>query len=400
MAESLFDTENNLSCPICLDLLKNPVTTSCGHSFCMGCIKRCWDQEIHRGVYSCPTCRTTFKKRPALSKNTVLADILEGMKLEDPAGPGDVTCDVCKGRKVKAIQSCLVCMASYCQTHVRPHYESKAFKKHKLVKASPNLQHQICPQHHKALDIYCYNDRKCICVVCMGNQHSGHKTVSAAAKMAKKQEKLKKKRRAFIQETNGIDKEICQSAKYLDFHKCSAREAVKHSDKIFTKIIRSIQNTQAEVRKKIRAQENKEVRDAENHIQMLEQEIRKRQKETSKLKPLLHTEDHVYFFQNYASCSTFNQRKASPRKINDIVTFGKVDKSVSRLKKQLDELCEEHMGRLSKTVADVQIFRNRFQSNQVCHLLLGEMDSDEEAESESESESEWESESESESYFE
>ncbi|XP_056106567.1 E3 ubiquitin/ISG15 ligase TRIM25-like [Rhinichthys klamathensis goyatoka] len=187
MADSLFDPEHHLNCPICLNLLKNPVTTSCGHSFCMDCIESCWDQENYRGVYSCPTCRTAFNQRPALSRSTVLADILGGMKQKAPAGPGDVKCDVCKGIKVKAIQSCLVCMASYCQTHVRSHYESKAFKIHKLVKASPNLQHQICPHHHKALEIYCYNDQKCICVVCMGNQHSGHKTVSAATEMAKKQ---------------------------------------------------------------------------------------------------------------------------------------------------------------------------------------------------------------------
>lgn len=104
MAESLIDTESPLNCPICLNLLKDPVTTSCGHSFCVDCIKSCWDQEVHRGVYSCPTCRTTFNQRPALSRSTVLADILEGMKREDPAGPGDVTCDVCKGRKVKAFK--------------------------------------------------------------------------------------------------------------------------------------------------------------------------------------------------------------------------------------------------------------------------------------------------------
>ncbi len=188
MAENVYDIQNPLNCPICLNLLKDPVTTTCGHSFCMKCIKGCWDQDHSlRRAYSCPTCRTTFNQRPALSRSTVLAEIVEGMKRELPAGPGDVKCDVCKGRKVKAIKSCLVCLASYCQTHIQPHYESESFKKHKLVTASPNLQQHICSQHHKALEIYCYNDGKCVCVVCMGNQHSEHQTVSAAAEMTKKQ---------------------------------------------------------------------------------------------------------------------------------------------------------------------------------------------------------------------
>ena len=72
---------------------------------------------------------------------------------------------------------------------------------------------------------------------------------------------------------------------------------MENSDRIFTEIIRSIQNIQAEVREKIRAQENKELRDAESHIQRLREEIVKLQKEKCKVEPLLHTEDHVYFFQ-------------------------------------------------------------------------------------------------------
>ncbi|KAK7139771.1 hypothetical protein R3I94_012418 [Phoxinus phoxinus] len=363
MAESLFHTQKHLKCPICLTLLKNPVTTSCGHSFCMDCIKRCWDVDFYRGVYSCPTCRTTFNQRPALSKSTVLADILEGMKPKAPARP--VTCDVCKGIKVKAIQSCLVCMASYCQTHVRPHYESKAFKKHKLVKASPNLQHQICPQHHKALEIYCYNDRKCICVVCMGNQHSGHTTVSAAAEMVKQQEELKIKKRDLIQKTTDLKKEVHQCKKAVISFKRSAQAAVENSDQIFTEIIRSIQNIQAEVREKIRAQENKEVRDAENHIQMLEQEIVKLQKENCKVEPLLCTEDHIYFFQNYSLSSGILQNNSS-KDVNNL-TFEKLEQSLSELKSQLDKACEEHMGRVFNKVADVQEFNETERSQSIYH---------------------------------
>ncbi|XP_016389115.1 tripartite motif-containing protein 29-like [Sinocyclocheilus rhinocerous] len=358
MAELDFDAQNPLNCPLCLNLLKNPVTTSCGHSFCMDCIKGCWDQDASlRRAYSCPTCRTTFNQRPAPSRSTVLAEIVEGMKREVPAGPRDVKCDVCKIRKLKAIKSCLVCLASYCQTHIRPHYESEAFKKHKLVNASPNLQQQICSQHHKALEIYCYNDWKCICVVCMGDQHSGHKTVSAADEMAKKQEELKIKKRDFTQKITDIGKKVQAFRKAVDSHKRSAQAVVEHSDRIFNELIRSIQKRRGEVRELIRAQEKKEIVQINEHIQKLEQELSNLQNENDKLGPLLHTEDNIHFFQNYSSQSGVYLCTTSPRDVNDLLTFENVDKSVSELNSQLVKLCEEHMGKISKKVADVQIFK-------------------------------------------
>uniref|UniRef100_A0A673J8C2 B box-type domain-containing protein n=1 Tax=Sinocyclocheilus rhinocerous TaxID=307959 RepID=A0A673J8C2_9TELE len=279
------------------------------------------------------------------------------MKREVPAGPRDVKCDVCKGRKLKAIKSCLVCLASYCQTHIRPHYESEAFKKHKLVNASSNLQQQICSQHHKALEIYCYNDQKCICVVCMGDQHSGHNTVSAAAEMAKKQEELKIKKRDFTQKITDIGKKVQAFRKAVDSHKRSAQAVVEHSDRIFNELIRSIQKRRGEVRELIRAQEKKEIVQINEHIQKLEQELSNLQNENDKLGPLLHTEDNIHFFQNYSSQSGVYLCTTSPRDVNDLLTFENVDKSVSELNSQLVKLCEEHMGKISKKVADVQIFK-------------------------------------------
>ncbi|XP_073690940.1 tripartite motif-containing protein 29-like [Garra rufa] len=358
MAELVFDTQNPLNCPICLNLLKNPVTTTCGHSFCMDCIKGCWDRDASlRRAYSCPTCRRTFNQRPALCKSTVLAEIVEGMKQEVPAGPRDVKCDFCKGRKLKAIKSCLFCMASYCQNHIRPHYESEAFKKHKLINASSNLQQQICPQHHKALEIYCYNDQKCICVVCMGDQHSGHKTVSAAAEMDKKQRELKMKKADFTQKITDIGKKLQAFRKAVDSHKRSAQAAVEHSERIFRELIRSIQKRRGEVRELIRAQEKREIGQINDHILKLEQEISNLRKENDKLEPILQTEDHINFFQNYSSQSGPYECTTSPRDVNDLLTFKNVEESVSELNSQLVKLCKEHMDKISKKVADVQIFK-------------------------------------------
>ncbi|XP_056617558.1 E3 ubiquitin/ISG15 ligase TRIM25-like isoform X2 [Triplophysa dalaica] len=347
MEESLFDAQNPLNCPICLDILHDPVTTSCGHSFCMNCIKKVWDREIQSGVCSCPNCRQTFNQRPTLNKSTVLADIVKGVKNAPIAGPGDEGCDVCRVRKRKAIKSCLVCLASYCQIHVKPHYASETFKKHKLVE--PGLQQQICSQHHRALEIYCQDDRKCICVLCTGEKHRGHRTISAATEMVERQKELKIRRRNIKDNMTNRRKKMEEFGIAMNQHKFFALETVKETDKIFTEMINTIKERQAVVRAMVTTRMKQEVAQAKKHIQTLNTEIHQMQEEDDQLEPLLQTEDYNYFFQNNSFTSGLSLHTSPSKDVRKVVTFENVRKSVSELKTQLEEACVKHKDMISQT---------------------------------------------------
>uniref|UniRef100_A0A8C2IGB3 E3 ubiquitin/ISG15 ligase TRIM25-like n=1 Tax=Cyprinus carpio TaxID=7962 RepID=A0A8C2IGB3_CYPCA len=229
MAEARY-SQDELLCPVCLDLLKYPVTIQCGHSYCENCITDRWDQEDQMSIYSCPMCRQTFSPRPALARNTMLAELVEKLKKRKRpadcyAGAGDVQCDVCTGRKYKAVKSCLVCQESYCQTHFGHHEEFHSRKPHKVTDATGRLQEMICQKHEKHLEMYCITDQQCICELCTKYEHKNHNTVSAAAQRTEKQKQLKKMQKTFQQRV----KDLQQLRETVESHKVSLEEKISLS---------------------------------------------------------------------------------------------------------------------------------------------------------------------------
>ncbi|KAI1902409.1 hypothetical protein AGOR_G00044460 [Albula goreensis] len=380
-AGDLLDQEQ-VSCPICLDPLKDPVTIPCGHSYCLDCIMGCWDQDDHTGVYSCPQCRQTFTPRPVLGRNTMLAEVVEklkktGLQAAPPAhcyaGPGDVACDFCTGKKRKAVRSCLVCLVSYCETHLQPHYEIPPLKKHKLVQAAGNLQEKICSQHDKLLEVYCRTDQQCICLLCVMDEHKGHDTVSAAAERTEKQKQLGATQRKFQQRIKEREKELQDLRQAVELLTCSAQAAVEDSERIFTELIRSIERRRSEVKKLIRDQEKAEVSWAEGHLERLEQEIAELRRRDAELEQLSHTEDHIHFLQSCQSvCAPPGPGDSSSITVSPHLSFEAVRKSVSELKERLEDVCNRELVKISETVNETHILETTRQDflQYSCQLTL------------------------------
>nr|XP_023667311.1 tripartite motif-containing protein 47-like [Paramormyrops kingsleyae] len=350
---------NQFRCQICLDQLKDPVTIPCGHSYCMSCIKSCWDQEDCLAVYSCPHCRQTFIPRPVLYRNTILAEVVEKLKktglqaatpVDHYAGPGDVECDVCTGRKHKAVKSCLVCLASYCETHLQPHYESTAFKKHKLTDATGRLQDKVCSQHDKPLEVYCRTDQQCICYPCTMDEHRGHETVSAAAGWVERQKQIGETQKEFQQRIQTREKELQELRETVASFRGSAQSAVQDSERIFTEMIRSIERRRSEVTQLIRDQEKAEVSQAEGDMERLKQEIDELKRRHSELEQLSHTEDHIHFLQRCQGLPVVPEAGFGPRiSVSPRCSFENVRKVVSELKDQLENGCEKKTAEIHHT---------------------------------------------------
>ncbi|XP_056444552.1 E3 ubiquitin-protein ligase TRIM69 [Gadus chalcogrammus] len=131
----------DLTCSICLDLFKKPVSLPCDHTFCKGCIAGYWAGPRSTGpggTGSCPQCR---KVSPGLSyrPNRIVANIVESycQGLEEEKGTGEEKDDV-------------------------------------RVAPPPPPPVPRCLRHREELKLYCEEDQELVCLVCAISQ--GHRS--------------------------------------------------------------------------------------------------------------------------------------------------------------------------------------------------------------------------------
>lgn len=126
--------EEEVTCSICLDYLRDPVTIDCGHVFCRSCTTDI--RSISGGRPVCPLCKKPFKKeniRPVWQLASLVENI-ERLKVDRGRQPGE---------------------AAQEQADVR-----------------------LCERHREKLHYYCEDDGKLLCVMCReSREHRPHSAV-------------------------------------------------------------------------------------------------------------------------------------------------------------------------------------------------------------------------------
>ncbi|XP_062282509.1 zinc finger protein RFP-like [Scomber scombrus] len=308
-AASCLRPEDQFLCSICLDVFTDPVTTPCGHNFCKNCINEHWNSDDQ---YLCPMCKKVFNSRPELHINTFMSEMVSKFRQEaqqkassssseHQAAKPEVPCDVCTGTKLKALKSCLVCLTSYCETHLEPHLTASRLKRHQLIDPVENLEDRMCMKHDKPLELFCKTDQTCVCALCSVLDHKTHEFVPLKEEYEGKKAELGKTE-AEIQEMIQKRRLKIQEIKHsVDLSEEAADREKAEGVQVFTALKESVERSLNELIETIEEKQRTTEKQAEDFIKELEQEISELKKRSSEVEKLSHSEDHLHLLQNVLS---------------------------------------------------------------------------------------------------
>ncbi|XP_047434362.1 E3 ubiquitin-protein ligase TRIM21-like [Mugil cephalus] len=362
-------SEDQILCSICLDVFTDPVTTSCGHNFCKHCITQHWD---HNDTFQCPICKEMFYTRPQLRINTLLSELVVEFRHEaqqkassssserQAAKPGEVPCDVCTGTKLKALKSCLVCLLSYCDSHLQPHLTMSGLKRHQLIHPVDNLEDWMCRKHDKPLELFCKTDQTCVCMLCSVLDHKTHEFVPLKEEYEGKKAELGKTEDEIQQMIKKRRLKIEEMKELVKMSKDAADREKAEGVQVFTALKESVERGLDQLIKEIEDKQKTTEKQAEGLIKDLEQEVSELMKRSSEVKQLSRSEDQLHLLQSFSSL-----KAAPPTKDWTEVSIrppsyeGTVVRAVTqleeKLRKNMKKLLEAELKRVQQYAVDVTL---------------------------------------------
>ncbi|XP_073337515.1 E3 ubiquitin-protein ligase TRIM39-like [Pagrus major] len=235
--------EEDLCCPVCLDIFKYPVILSCSHNFCKDCLQSCWaEKEIRE-------------------------------------------CPVCKRRSSKHFIPPNLALKNLCET----------FLQERDQRASEDL----CSRHSEKLKLFCLDHQQPVCLVCRDSeQHTNHRfrPIDEAARQHKKKlqetlEPLKKKLKVFKEVKVKFD----QTAEHM---KVQARHTERQIKQQFKKLHQFLEEEEEARMAALREEEERKSQMMKEKMEALSREIAALSHTVRATEEELRAED-VSFLHNY-----------------------------------------------------------------------------------------------------
>ncbi|XP_029352891.1 E3 ubiquitin-protein ligase TRIM50-like [Echeneis naucrates] len=151
--------EEQLRCPVCLDIFTEPLMLQCGHSYCRCCVRSMTMDLL--GQLQCPVCRCA---------------------VDGDSPPPNVSL----ARIIEALQE---------------------------VSVSGGAQLESCPQHHNPLSLYCEDEQTVICGLCGSiGAHRGHKITPVSSVYSRMKEDISCLMTEFQHQKRKLEDQICKMA--------------------------------------------------------------------------------------------------------------------------------------------------------------------------------------------
>ncbi|XP_041928318.1 E3 ubiquitin-protein ligase TRIM39-like [Alosa sapidissima] len=235
--------EEEISCPVCTEIFKDPVILTCSHSVCRVCLQQFWDTK---GSRECPVCRNTSLKDSPLPNLT---------------------------------------LKNLCEVYLQERDHTDA----------------LCKEHKRKLELFCQDHKQLVCLLCLCSKlhkhHNFSPTVEAACEM---KEELKNKLQPLQEKLEEFEEAKVTCDETAEYIKTQAQNTEKQIKEEFEKLHQFLQDEEAARIAALREEEKQK-------SQMMKEKIEKMSREISSLSDSIRDieekmgADDITFLQNYKS---------------------------------------------------------------------------------------------------
>ncbi|XP_057604111.1 tripartite motif-containing protein 29 [Hippopotamus amphibius kiboko] len=268
--------------------------------------------------------------------------------LRSKSGSEEVLCDSCIGNKQKAVKSCLVCQASFCELHLKPHLEGAAFRDHQLLEPIRDFEARKCPLHGKTMELFCQTDQTCICYLCMFQEHKNHSTVTVEEAKAEKETELSLQKEQLQLKIIEIEDEVEKWQKEKDRIKSFTTNEKAILEQNFQDLVRDLEKQKEEVRAALEQREQ----DAVDQVKVIVDALDERAKvlhDDKQTREQLHSiSDSVLFLQEFGALMS-SYSLPPPLPTYHVLLEGEgLGQSLGNFKDDLLNVCMRHVEKMCK----------------------------------------------------